>query len=434
MNSALIPQRTSSLRQNSLWALGSQGLKLILQAGYFVLIGRALGSHQYGAFIGVASMVAVLAQFATWGSGMMMLRSVSISRESFPRAWGAALLSTAFISLLLSLAACASARLFFSAQVAAVVPWIAFSDIICAKGVELSSQAFQAFHRLRDTARLTVLSSAIRLAAAAMLFALHHGQTVDALAWSKLYAVASLCGALLALILVTQQLGPPQFAAIPRSHWWEGFGFSVAYSTTSIYNDLDKAMLASRGLLQAAGIYGSAYRVIDIACTPISAIHAAAMPHLFASGREGVAAVSGLVRKLLSRTLLYAAAAGALLAAGAPCFALIMGASFRESVPVIRWLCLLPLLRALHLTAGDGLTALNAQWRRTSSQVFAAFLNLLLNLALIPRLSWKGAAIASLLTDGSLALANWVMFAHLTRGRHEAAGQIRETTLAIEST
>jgi O-antigen/teichoic acid export membrane protein len=408
----------ASLKRNSLWMLAGQAAKLLLQGLYFVLIGRALGSRQYGAFIGVAAMIAILAQFATWGSGMMMLRSVSRDRAMFPRAWGNALLMTGCLSVVVLVLVFAFAHLFFSAQLLVIVPFVAFADTLCAKLVDLSSQAFQAFHRLRDTAQITALTSAIRLMAAAWLFVGHRHAAgnafAPALAWAKLYLAASIAAAVVAAALVTFRLGLPKFGRISRQYWTEGLGFSVAYSTTSIYNDIDKAMLASLGQLRAAGIYGTAYRIIDIACIPITAVHAAAMPQFFSRGHEGPMAMRGFVRRLLSRTSLYAIAAAVILASGAGLVPLLMGPSYAGSVSAIRWLCLLPLLRSFHLAAGDCITATSSQWWRTASQLLAALFNLLLNFLLIPKWSWQGAALASLLTDGGLAFTNWLILKRLS--------------------
>lgn len=423
-----------SLRHNSLWMLSGQAAKLLLQGFYFVLIGRALGSQQYGAFIGVAALIAVLGQFATWGSGMMMLRSVSRDRTTFPRAWGNALLMTTLLSLVVLALVFLLAHLFFPAQLLIIVPFIAFADTFCSKMVELSSQAFQSFHRLRDTAQITALTSAIRPAAAGLLFFGNRHSTgsafVPAVAWARLYLLASLLAAIVALSLVTLRLGLPRFGRISGQYWSEGLGFSVAYSTTSIYNDVDKAMLASLGQLRAAGIYGTAYRIIDIACVPINAVHAAAMPQFFSRGHEGPTALQGFVRRLLSRTTLYALIAAAVLASGAGVVPLLMGPSYAGSVSAIRWLCLLPLLRSFHLAAGDCITATSSQWWRTTSQLLAAIFNLLLNFLLIPRWSWQGAAVASLLTDGMLAVGNWLILTRLA-SRFRLSDTIKPAKLPV---
>lgn len=410
-----------SLRRNSMWVLSGQAAKLLLQGFYFVLIGRALGSRQYGAFIGVASLIAVLAQFATWGSGMLMLRSVSRDPASFPRAWGNGLVMTASLSVIVLSLVYGLAHLFFSAQLLLIVPFIAVADTVFAKLAELSSQAFQAFHRLRDTAQIVAITSVIRLLAAAFLFFHAHTGLASAMTWARLYLAASVAGATVAVGLVTIHLGRPVFARISRKSWVEGLGFSMANSTTSIYNDVDKAMLVSLGQLRAAGIYGTAYRIIDIACAPITAIHGAALPEFFKRGHAGAQAMQPFVRRLLSKTSLYAVAVAVILASGAGVVPLLMGPSYADSVSAIRWLCLLPLLRSFHLSAGDCITATSSQWWRTASQLVAALLNLLLNLVLIPRWSWQGAAAASLLTDGSLAAANWLILIWLSAHRQSVS-------------
>ena len=84
------------------------------------------------------------------------------------------------------------------------------------------------------------------------------------------------------------------------------------------------------------------------------------------------------------------------------------GKSFAESTTVLRWLCLLPLIRCFHYAAGTTITGSVSQWYRTVQQISVALLNLGLNAFLIPRYSWRGAAAASLLTDGSLAVMNWI--------------------------
>jgi O-antigen/teichoic acid export membrane protein len=94
---------------------------------------------------------------------------------------------------------------------------------------------------------------------------------------------------------------------------------------------------------------------------------------------------------------------------------LLFGPSFHGSVTALRWLCLLPVLRALHYAWGSAITASASQWNRTATQFSAAALNLCLNALLIPRWSWRGAAAASLLTDGALAAASFLVLSLLVR-------------------
>lgn len=60
----------NSLAKNTLWMLLAQGMRLVLQAAYFVIIARALGAEQYGAFVSATALVAILAPLPVWEAGI----------------------------------------------------------------------------------------------------------------------------------------------------------------------------------------------------------------------------------------------------------------------------------------------------------------------------------------------------------------------------
>ena len=196
----------------------------------------------------------------------------------------------------------------------------------------------------------------------------------------------------------------------------EGLNFSFAGSTQSAYNDIDKAMLSHYGMNVANGIYTMAYRIVNIATIPVSALDAAALPRYFRRSQQGAHAV-----KNLSFRLAWRAASSGLLMSGcmflaAPIIPRIVGRGFTESVSALRWLCLIPAFRGLHQLTGSAVTGMGFQRYRTVAQLAAAAFNFALNLWLIPRYGWLGAAWASLATDGGLAIVNWLML-HNLQGR-----------------
>ena len=405
-----------SLRRGSLWMISGQSAALGAQAVYFILIGRALGSREYGAFVGVVALVAALAQFSSLGMEMILVRNLSRDASSFARTWGQALA----LSLLGFLALLAVAETFahcaLRPELRLLVPWIALSDGLLGKLIQLAARAFQGAGRLAWTARLTALTAAARLLAAAALFvyARMHALHPTALLWTHIYWLSTLAVAVFALALITARLGWPRAGRLSRADLSEGLSFSLSSSSISLYNDIDKTFLVSLGQITAAGIYSAAYRVVDAASSPIYAVYAAATPRFFREGVGGVRPARLFARTTLRRTLPYSLAAAAALWLVAPLLPLLFGASFRDSVAALRWLCLLPVLRALHYAWGTAITASASQWNRTATQFSAAALNLLLNFLLIPRLTWRGAALASLLTDGFRAAASYLMLARLT--------------------
>ena len=413
-----------SLRKSSLWMISGQGVGMAAQTVYFVLIGRALGSQEYGAFVGVAALVASLSMFSTLGMEMILVRNISRDRTSFASTWGHALVITSVGFLALLAAAMLYAHFALRPELRPLVPWIALADGLLGKVIQLAARAFQGAGRLAWTARLTALIFIGRAATAGLLWmwARAHSTHATALLWARVYWLASLCIAVFALVLASVHLGLPRFVRIRRADLSEGLSFSCSASSISVYNDIDKTFLVTLGETWAAGIYSAAYRVVDAASAPIYAVYAAAAPRFFREGARGVRPARDLGRRTLKRTLPYSIVAAALLALGAPLLPMVFGQSFRGSVAALRWLCVLPILRSLHYAWGSAITASASQWNRTATQFGAAALNLCLNFLLIPRWSWRGAAVASLLTDGALALASLFMISRLLR-RDDTAPQ-----------
>ncbi len=415
--------KDEGLRRSSAWMVSGQLIAIVFQAIYFVLMGRTLGSLEYGAFVGVVALVTTLTQFSSLGMEMVLVRNISRDRHSFATTWGNALRISLVGALLLLLIAMTFGHFVLQPELRMLIPWIVLSDAVLGKLVVLAGRAFQGAGQLRHTAKLTTSTNAGRAAMAAVLYFYAHHWHVHpgAYTWARIYWLSPLVIASVAMWMVTRQLGWPRLQPLSRKDLSEGFSFSLSGSSVSIYNDIDKTFLVSLGQTYAAGIYSAAYRVIDVATAPLLGLYAAAMPRLFREGHKSVDHARAFSRLLMLRTVPYGIAVAVALYASAGLFPRVFGHSFAGSVAVVRWLCLLPLIRVLHYAWGSTITASASQWNRTVTQLGAAALNLLLNALLIPRWSWQGAAIASLLTDGSLALMSGLMLWRVQRRQKQIA-------------
>jgi O-antigen/teichoic acid export membrane protein len=391
--------------------ISGHGVSVLLQAVYFILIGRTLGSREYGAFVGVVALINVLSQFSSFGMEMILVRNISRDRASFSATWGNALRISAVGFVALLAIAMLIGHFTLKPELRALIPFIALSDALFGKVVQLASRVFQGAGQLSQTAKLTALTNFARMVTALGLFLFAQLRHIhaDAHLWTSIYWLSSLATAIIAFGMVTARLGWPGRSPIRLRDLADGFSFSLSSSSISVYNDIDKTFLVSEGRLYAAGIYSAAYRIIDVASIPIYAIYTAASPRFFREGKSGVAQASLLANRLLKRTIPYGVGIALLLFLGSSLLPYVFGPSFRGSVEVLRWLCLLPLIRGLHYAWGTTITGSASQWYRTWTQLGAAVCNLLLNAWLIPRWSWQGAAVASLLTDAGLAASNWLV-------------------------
>jgi O-antigen/teichoic acid export membrane protein len=414
----------STLARNAGWMFMGQGMAVVVQALYFVVIARLLGSTQYGIYAGAAALVSIVSQYSSLGSGVIFLRYVSADHNKFSAYWGNVLLSTLGMGTLLVLLLRLTGHWLINKESASILTVVAIGDCICGRLAECTGQIFQAYEKLKITAILSLLTNTFRLLlAVGMSITLHNATATQ---WSYAALAVSIFAVLIATGTVTFRFGKPEFVPwLLRKNVAEGFGYAVSSSTTSIYNDIDKTMLAHYGMNQANGIYTMAYRLIDMSTLPMRSIHAAAMPRFFRMGFDGVEPTVRYARKILSKTAILGILAAVGLLVGAPVIPHIIGKSFARSISTLRWLCLLPLFRCFHLSAGDAIAGAGYQRFRTAGQFVAAGFNFAINLYLIPHYSWKGAAWSSLMTDGGLGVLNWAILLYL-RNRDKKPAPVSE--------
>ncbi len=406
--------RNSVLVRNAGWLFAGQGLSFVAQAVYFIVLARLLGTTQYGLLAGAIALVAVVSQYSALGSGLLFLRYVSPNHTLFRLYWGNMLMAVCLLGGLLAVGLRLSGRWLVGESSVPLLFPLAIGDCLFQQLSGCAGQVFQAFEKMKYSAALTLLSNISRciLAACMLLFM----GKVSAWQWVIASLAVSFATAAIAFGIVTRFFGLPSFSpSLFVQRAGEGFVFAISGSTTAVYNDIDKVVLSRFGMDRANGIYSMAYRVVNIGTMPIMSIVAAAFPSFFRAGVHGIAATVPMARSLLKRT----AGIGIVVAAGmfvcAPLIPHLVGPSYAESVSALRWLCLIPFFRCFHLSAGDAIAGAGHQKFRLVSQSIAAIGNLLLNLYLIPRYSWHGAAWASLGTDGALGVMNWLALSFLSR-------------------
>jgi O-antigen/teichoic acid export membrane protein len=408
------------LFRNTVSMLAGFGARLLIQGVYFVLIARALGAEQYGAFIGVAALVAILAPFSPFGTGQIIIRNVARDRRTFSYSWGNALWMTSVSGSVLLGVVLLLARYVLAAKIPLTLVFlVGCSDLLLAAVVGVAALAFQAVEQLHWTAQIQVVPTAARAAGAvALVLSVRHP---TALSWGFFYLGSSAIGAVYAIAIVSSKLGAPRLSLRRlRSDLLEGFYFAISLSSSSIYNNIDKTMLVRLATFGAAGIYAAAYRLMDLSFQPVSALLASTYPRFFQQGSQGLQGTKRLARRFLPFAVGYALLAGALLVLAAPVLPLVLGHDFGESVAALRWLSPIVLFRAVHYFLADALTGAGFQGLRSAIQVFIAGLNVVLNLWLTPAYSWRGAAWASIVSDGMLAVCMFLAILFLER-REEMA-------------
>ncbi len=385
-----------------------QAMNFLLQAAYFVLLARLLGVKEYGVFAGAFAIVNLVTPYSALGAGMLFMRYVTADRTKAATYWGNSLVITTAATAVIASA------LFFVGPILTrthnhlIFVVLALANCLFSQIANLASLVFQTFEKMRWTAMLSAVSSLARLLVLlVMRFTLHHA---TAFQWSVGVLIASGCATVLAMVCVRAEIGPSRLDHQQMlSRVWEGLGFSFAGTTQAAYNDLDKVMLSHYGLNRENGFYTLAYRIIDVATTPVAALDAALLPRFFRLGQTARSKVLHLALKAAGTSLLLggAIAAGVLLLA--PLVPHLVGRDFSGVLVALKYLCWIPLLRGIHRSTGSALTGSGRQNRRTGAQIVVAVANVLLNLWWIPVYGWIGAAWSSLASDFLLAVLNSVL-------------------------
>jgi O-antigen/teichoic acid export membrane protein len=397
--------RTPLIR-NTAWMFFAQVGRLVVQGTYFVVVGRALGVEGFGTFAGALALVTILAAFASWGTGNILIMHVARDPSSFPTYWGNALLTILAGGSLLTLVALGLRAALVPVLPVGLVLALAASELLLARVVEVAAQAFQAFERLGYTARLYLLLSVCRLTGA-----LAFVTTIDsptATRWGVWYLAFTALAALVTYVQVTRILGAPTPApALIFRHLRDGWYFSIALASQTTYTDIDKTFLARYASAEATGIYSAAYRVINMAFAPVRSLLQASYARFFRHGADGIEGSLAFARRLFPFSVAYGLLATVGLLGVAPVVPHLFGPGYAEVVEALRWLAVLPLLQSIHYFAADSLTGAGYQKSRSQIQIGVAVVNVGLNLWLIPLYSWRGAAAASLAADGALAVGLW---------------------------
>lgn len=395
----------------------NQGGRTLLQGAYFVLLARALGVTDYGAFAATTALIALLAPFGSLGAINLMIRNVARDHSSAAQQYATAILVTLVASLgLTALLVAITPYTAPNGVTATVVLLIAAADLFGARLVEVAGGVFQAREQMMRTAIFPLILHGARLAGAGLLIA--GPWEVSVLSWAVVYAATSAVVSAAVMAYTSAAVGRARASlGRYRAEWRDGLMFSVGLSAQTVYNDIDKAMLGRLGTLEATGVYTAAYRVVDTAFTPMRALLGAAYARFFRQGEHGLRSTLGFSRKIATPGLGYCLFASVALFAGADLVPVILGSSYQDAVGALRGLAVLPLLKGVHYLAADSLTGAGLQGLRTVFQIGVAVLNVGLNLWLIPAYSWQGAVAASIVCDGVLAVGLWATVVHRLRSQ-----------------
>jgi O-antigen/teichoic acid export membrane protein len=404
-----------ALVRDTLWLLIARFFTVIMQAVYFVIVARVLGSSNFGLFTGITSMAALVYPFAALGSEHLLIQYVSRDRSSFRLHWGNALVTIVYTSLILTLILLVLSPLFMPQSVSSLEIFIILlADLTCLAIFDLCSKCFVAVGLIKNAAKLQTIYICVKLIAAIFLALLF--DYPNALTWAVLYFLSTLIVSFVSVAIVNHLLGSPKpMLSRIKEQVSQGIYFSISASAQNINSYADQTMLLSMAGSQSVGIYAAAYRFIEVGFVPIYATMGAAYTRFFKQGMGGIKATFAFAKSLLPAAIIYAVFIVVAYQVFAPFIPIIFGKEYEEAIDALRWLAPLPAIGVFQILAADTLTGAGLQKVRSLIQAGAAVLNISLNFWLIPDHSWEGAAWATLTSDTLRAIFLWLFVFSLIR-------------------
>ncbi len=388
--SAPAPRRGAS--HDVAWSGAQQVVQVITTGASFYMLGRTLGTTGYGAYLGVAGVVAPLGALSYTGVRLAALERLLRDHDD-PTDTARAYLTLAGLQ---SVAAAVVAVLVGALVVdlpVLTIALLAVADLVGLGTVTVVSSVVHRFAGFAAGSRTRIAAALARLGALSVLFATDR-LTILSLAVTTagtyLVVVVVLLAWRLPSLGVTVGWRAPRRGELRRQAH-----FSLPMFAESLKTDGDKAFLNAYGFVSDAGVYGAAYRVMTLALLPIRSINEAAFHRFLGSDDAGADDQRRRSRRYSGLAVGVATVTAVAVAVAAPAFEWLVGDAFGESVAVIRWLAPFLVVRAAAVAPLSALVALGRLEARSRLLLASSAVSLVLYATLIPVWSWGGAVVGT---------------------------------------
>jgi O-antigen/teichoic acid export membrane protein len=405
------------LRNSSVVLLGD----LVLTIGrliIFLLLARAFGITEMGVYVSVLAMVQLFFPAAQWGTSHIAIRRIA-SGGSVRIEWQQVVGTTLRFGTLLIGICTLTASIFFDVNLPAVA-LIAAAQLI-AMTLQGAAQAITTGQGRPERGLLINACSTVSRLSAALLFTLRESH--DLIDWAVLFFGASAISVFLTLWIMADGRRPLiSGSRSSAADLREGSGYVFAQGASTAQADIDKVVLGAYGLSNDTGAYAAAYRITDLATVPLTALVSTTYSEFFRRGQRNLQEARRYAVKLTAVATGYGLVAGAVLFVAAPWITLLVGDEYAESVEVVRYVALIPAVKATQFFPGNVLTGTGRQWWRARAMWSTAIMNAAANIVLAPMYGWRGAVVATYVTEVVFSALLWwlVRRARIVGGKETA--------------
>jgi PST family polysaccharide transporter len=389
-----------SILTNALWLFADKFLRM--GVGFFVSVwvARYLGPEQYGVFNYTLSFVAMFSCLCTLGLDGIVVRDIVGAPEKTNEIMGSAFVLKLCGSLLATVLSLCAITVVKKGD-ASLFLYVA---IICSGQIFLSANIIDLYFQSQVKSKYSVYAQncAFLLLSAFKVVMILNKASLTAFVWANL--AESLLSMSLMVVLYRKNhhnikdwhSNTHTMAMLLKQSW----PFIISGFAVMVYLRLDQVILGSLKDSRQVGLYSVAVRMIELWYVVPGIISSSVFPALVAIGKESREKLYEQVQKLYTFMLWVAIFAACMISlAAAPLIAVVFGAKYAESAPILSLLAWIAVPMFASFPRQRLFYVENKLTHGLHLELWIASLSLLSNLYFIPRLGAKGAALSALIAN-----------------------------------
>ncbi|MGI9595699.1 MAG: lipopolysaccharide biosynthesis protein [Acidimicrobiales bacterium] len=398
---ALARARGAGLRDgNAGWSLAVELLQLASSTVVFLILVQVMSRETFGELGALIALVLPALSVATLGTHFLLLRRSSQGHD-LDDAWRRAT-TVGFVGPVLAVVIMIALRPILLPNVDPLAYVLVFVGNLPFYWMnELAVYLGVGSGRMKLAAQARAILVVFRFAALVWFAGWGDGSLT---AWAAASTLSFVAGGIGALWLVYRKFGlRPGFDGSSYTDIGPGIPFSANSVNESLVDSSDRWLLTRFDHKDDAALYTLGARVVQFGYLPLRTLLRSYDAELFGAGKDGVASALTVTRRMVKPGMAIAAAVGLGFLVLAPLVPLVAGDEYQDSVDVIRFLAVLPVIRMVQYLAGNTLSAGDRQpWRMTATAV-AMVTNLGLNLWLLRDGTWRTAVFTTFISEILLA-------------------------------
>jgi O-antigen/teichoic acid export membrane protein len=370
---------------------------------YYIYMARYLGPNNYGILSYGFSLIGIFGIFTDLGLNTLMTREIARDKSKNLKYFNNFITMKVVLVFLVFVAAFILSLVSYSVETMYVILILMLSLVFTSFSNAFYS-LFQAYEKLEYQSFMVFLSCILTLIG--VLVAIHYELNVVAFAF--VYLLVGVFSLIYCLVIAYNNFILPK-VTIDLDFWKKnikialGFGFISIFAT--IYVWIDSSMLFWIKGSEATGLYGAAYRLVLALLFIPTAVNTAVFPVM---SRLHINSTSSL-KKITERYFKFMMIIGIPLAVGLTLVApkiiiLLYGKGYINSVLSLQILIWATVFTFANAAFAEFFQSTNRQLVVTKITGLWMIGNIILNLILIPKYSYIGASINTLITEFGVAL------------------------------